>query len=177
MTAIGELTRTVVAVGREPVTDTLDLGNTSIETDGRGFIPTDDRARTAAERVLAVGDVAGEPLLAHKASKEGEVAADVIAGGDAALSSRAIPAAVFTDPEIATVGMTEAEAREAGHDPVSLPMAYAWNPTAVGAKTEETVLVTDDRIEVISETGDVSTRTAAAVGFDAEIPVSDVLLR
>lgn len=64
-----------------------------------------------------------------------------------------------------------------GDDPVSLPMAYAWNPTAVGAKTEETVLVTDDRIEVLSETGDVPTRTAEAVGFDVEIPVSDVLLR
>lgn len=64
-----------------------------------------------------------------------------------------------------------------GDDPISLPMAYAWNPTTVGVKTEETVLVTDDRIEVLSETGDVPTRTAEAVGFDVDIPVADVLLR
>jgi dihydrolipoamide dehydrogenase len=110
--------RLVVAVGRDPVTDTLGLGSTSIETDDRGFIPTDDRTETDTEGIFAIGDVAGEPLLAHKASKEGEVAAEVIAGGDVTLSSRTIPAAVFTDPEIATVGMTEAEAKEAGREPV-----------------------------------------------------------
>jgi dihydrolipoamide dehydrogenase len=126
--------RIVVAVGREPVTDTLGLVNTSIKTDERGFIPTDDQTQTAAERIFAIGDVAGEPLLAHKASKEGEVAADVIAGGDATLSSRAIPAAVFTDPEIATVGMTEAEAKEAGHEPVvgRMPMRASGRALTLG---------------------------------------------
>jgi len=108
----------LVAVGREPVTDTLDLDALGLETDEDGFLPTDDQARTDVDHVFAVGDVAGEPMLAHKAMTEGEVAAEVAAGEHAALDSQAIPAAVFTDPEIGTVGMTEAEAADAGFDPV-----------------------------------------------------------
>ncbi len=108
--------RILVAVGRSPVTDALDLGNAGIETDDGGFIETDDRTRTAVEHIHAVGDVAGEPMLAHAASTEGIVAAEVIAGEPAALDQQAIPAAVFTDPEVATAGLTEAEAEEAGFD-------------------------------------------------------------
>jgi len=110
--------KVLVAVGREPVSDTLDLDAAGIETDDRGFIETDDRARTEIEHIFAVGDVAGEPMLAHKGSTEGEVAAEVIAGEPAALDYQAIPAAVFTEPEIATVGMTEDEANEAGFEAV-----------------------------------------------------------
>ena len=113
-----EAERCLVAVGRAPVTDTLNLGAVDIETDERGFIRTDDQTQTSLGSVLAVGDVAGEPMLAHKAFAEGEVAAEVIAGEPAALDHQAIPAAVFTDPEIGTVGMTESEAAEAGFDPV-----------------------------------------------------------
>lgn len=109
----------LVAVGREPVTETANLAAIDIETDERGFVETDDRCRTSVENVYAVGDVAGEPMLAHKAFREGEVAAEVIAGEPAALDYQAMPAAVFTDPEIATVGMTEAEAEQAGFDPVT----------------------------------------------------------
>ncbi len=116
--------RILVAVGREPVTDTLDLANAGIETTERGFIETDDRTRSAVEHVHAVGDVAGEPMLAHMASHEGIVAAEVIAGEPAALDQQVIPAAVFTDPEIATVGMTETEAEEAGFDPVVGQMPF-----------------------------------------------------
>ncbi|MEF8902006.1 MAG: dihydrolipoyl dehydrogenase [Halovenus sp.] len=126
--------RLVVAIGREPVTDTLSLANADIRTDDRGFIPTDDRTQTDTEGIFAIGDVAGEPLLAHKASKEGEVAAAVIAGEDATVSSQSIPAAVFTDPEVATVGMTEAEARDAGHDPVvgQMPMRASGRALTLG---------------------------------------------
>ncbi|WP_435361799.1 dihydrolipoyl dehydrogenase [Haloarchaeobius sp. DFWS5] len=114
----------VVAVGREPVTDTLELSAAGVEMDENGFVQTDDQTRTSTEGIFAVGDVAGEPLLAHKASREGEVATEVIAGNAATVSTRAVPAAVFTDPEIATVGMTEATAEEAGLNPVvgQLPM-------------------------------------------------------
>ncbi|UPW01831.1 dihydrolipoyl dehydrogenase [Halorussus gelatinilyticus] len=110
--------KVLVAVGREPVTDTLELDNAGVETDEDGFIPTDDRARTNVEHIHAIGDVAGEPMLAHVASKEGQVAAEVIAGEPSALDYQAVPAAVFTDPEIGTVGMTEAEAEEEGFEPV-----------------------------------------------------------
>jgi dihydrolipoamide dehydrogenase len=110
--------KVLVAVGRSPVTDTLELENAGIETDENGFIQTDDRARTNVDHIYAIGDVAGEPMLAHKASKEGQVAAEVIAGEPSALDYQAVPAAVFTDPEIGTVGMTEAEAEEEGFEPV-----------------------------------------------------------
>lgn len=111
--------KTLVAVGRAPVTDTLNLDAIGIETDDGGFIPTDDRARTTENtNMYAVGDVAGEPMLAHKGMKEGHVAAEVIAGEPAALDYPAVPAAVFTDPEIGTVGLTEAEATEEGFEPV-----------------------------------------------------------
>jgi dihydrolipoamide dehydrogenase len=108
----------LVAVGREPVTGTLGLETIDLAPTDAGVLETDDRARTDLAHVFAVGDVAGEPMLAHKASAEGEVAAEVIAGEDASLADRAIPAAVFTDPEIGTVGLTEAGARDAGFDPV-----------------------------------------------------------
>ena len=108
----------LVAVGREPVTDTLNLDAVDLEPDDDGFLATDDRARTDLEGVFAVGDVAGEPMLAHKAMAEGEVAAEIAAGEPAGLDYQAVPAAVFTDPEIGTVGMTEDEAREAGFDPL-----------------------------------------------------------
>ena len=114
----------LVAVGRRPVTDTLALDAVDLDPDDDGFLATDDRARTDLDHVYAVGDVAGEPMLAHKASAEGIVASEAIAGEPAALDHRAIPAAVFTDPEIGTVGLTEAEATEAGYDPVvgEMPM-------------------------------------------------------
>jgi len=108
----------LVAVGRQAVTEDLGPDELGVETDENGFMPTDDQARTEQDHVFAVGDVAGEPMLAHLASKEGEVAAEVIAGEPAALDYQAVPAAVFTDPEIGTVGMTAEEAEEAGFDPV-----------------------------------------------------------
>ena len=116
--------KVLVAVGRQPVTDTLELDAIGLEPDDDGFLAIDDRARTDLDHIYAVGDVAGEPMLAHKASAEGIVAAEAIAGEAAALDHQAIPAAVFTDPEIGTVGMTEAEAAEAGCNPVvgEMPM-------------------------------------------------------
>lgn len=108
----------LVAVGRAPVTDTLNLDAVDLEPNEDGFLETDDQCRTAVEHVFAVGDVAGEPMLAHKAMYEGEVAAEVIDGEPVGLDAQAIPAAVFTDPEIATVGLTEAEAAEAGYEPL-----------------------------------------------------------
>jgi len=108
----------LVAVGRQPVTDTLNLDAISLEPDESGVLETDEQTRTDIDHLFAVGDVAGEPMLAHTASAEGEVAAEVIAGGPAALDARAIPAAVFTDPEIGTVGLTEEEAAEAGFEPL-----------------------------------------------------------
>ncbi|KTG19977.1 dihydrolipoyl dehydrogenase [Haloferax profundi] len=107
--------KVLVAVGRSPVTDTMELENAGIEADERGFFDVDDFRRTDVEHIYAVGDVVADtPMLAHVASKEGIVAAEHIAGEPVAFDSQAVPAAVFTDPEIGTVGMTEDEAEEMG---------------------------------------------------------------
>jgi dihydrolipoamide dehydrogenase len=113
-----ETEKVLVAVGRQPVTDTLNLEAIGLEPNEDGRLETDHEARTDVENVFAIGDVAPGPMLAHKASKEGEVAAEVIAGEPAALDYQAVPAAVFTDPEIGTVGLTEDDAAEQGFDPV-----------------------------------------------------------
>jgi dihydrolipoyl dehydrogenase len=106
----------LVSIGRRPNTETLGLDKVGVKTDERGFVAIDHQLRTSVPHIFAIGDVAGGALLAHKASKEGLVAASVIAGQPEVYDVRAMPAAVFTDPEIATVGMTEEEAKAAGHE-------------------------------------------------------------
>ncbi|MBI4575298.1 MAG: dihydrolipoyl dehydrogenase, partial [Planctomycetes bacterium] len=112
-----EADRVLVAVGVRPNTEALGLAEAGVRTDARGFITVDDQMRTSAPGVFAIGDVAGPPLLAHKASREGLVAAAVAAGRPERYDVRAMPWAVFTDPEIAGVGLTEAEARARGPEP------------------------------------------------------------
>ncbi len=104
----------LVAIGRRPNTDDIGLEKTKIQTDDKGFIIKDKTCRTAEENIFAIGDAAQGPMLAHKASREGKVAAEVIADRDAEMDNRAIPAVVFTDPEIAWSGLTEREAEDQG---------------------------------------------------------------
>lgn len=104
--------RVLVAVGRRPNSGDLGLDRAGVEMDGKGFIKVDERRRTTAERIYAIGDVAGEPMLAHKASYEGKIAVEVIAGEPAVYDARAVPAVVFTDPEVAWCGLTETEAKK-----------------------------------------------------------------
>ncbi len=105
--------RVLVAVGRRPNTEDIGLDKTRIQVDG-GFIQVDAQMRTADPKIYAIGDVVGNPMLAHKAVHEGHVCADVIAGKDVLFERRTIPAVVFTDPEIAWCGITESEAKEQG---------------------------------------------------------------
>jgi dihydrolipoamide dehydrogenase len=109
-----ECDRILVSVGRLPNTGGLGLENTSIEVDDRGFVTIDDGCRTAEEHIYAIGDITPGPMLAHKASREAKVAAEVIAQHHSAFDNRAIPAVVFTDPEIAWAGLTEKEAGDRG---------------------------------------------------------------
>jgi dihydrolipoamide dehydrogenase len=102
--------RVLVAVGRRPNSAIPGLDTTRVQVDGRGFIVTDPQRRTAEPSLFAIGDVAGEPMLAHKASHEARVAVEAVAGHKAVFDPRAIPAVVFTDPEIAWCGLTEAQA-------------------------------------------------------------------
>ncbi len=106
--------RVLVAVGRRPNTDDLGLERAGVRTDDRGFILVDEQRRTSVPHMFAIGDVTPGPMLAHKASREAKVAAEVLAGRPSALDNRAIPAAVFTDPEVAWTGLTEREATAQG---------------------------------------------------------------
>ena len=104
----------LVAVGMKPRSRGLGLEELGVALDERGFVATDGLCQTSVPGVYAIGDVSGPPLLAHKASKEGEVCAEVIAGRRAGKDWTVVPSVVFTDPEIASVGLTEREAEEAG---------------------------------------------------------------
>jgi dihydrolipoamide dehydrogenase len=106
--------RVLVAVGRRPNSNIPGLDTTHVKVDAKGFIETDRQRRTAEPTIFAIGDVAGEPMLAHKASHEARVAVEAIAGHKAVFEPQAIPAVVFTDPEIAWCGMTEAQAQAEG---------------------------------------------------------------
>lgn len=106
----------LVAVGMKPRSRDIGLEEIGVRIDERGFVPTDDQCRTNVPGVYAIGDVSGPPMLAHKASKEGEVAAEVIAGKAAGKDWVTIPGIIFTDPEIAQAGATEAALKAAGRD-------------------------------------------------------------
>ncbi|MEM1305801.1 MAG: NAD(P)/FAD-dependent oxidoreductase, partial [Planctomycetota bacterium] len=106
--------RVLVSIGRRPVSSGFGLENTDVVVNDRGFVETNDRQQTADPHILAIGDVAGDPMLAHKAAYEGKVAAEVLAGEPAAFDAQAIPAVVFTDPEIAWAGLTADEAKQEG---------------------------------------------------------------
>jgi dihydrolipoamide dehydrogenase len=108
--------RVLVAVGRRPNSSIPGLETTKVRVDRNGFIETDAQRRTAEPTIFAIGDVAGEPMLAHKASHEARVPVDAIAGHRVAFEPAAIPAVVFTDPEIAWAGVTEAQAKAEGLD-------------------------------------------------------------
>jgi len=104
--------RVLVAIGRKPNSDNIGLENTGVKLDERGFVQINEQQQTTDERIFAVGDVAGGMMLAHKAMREGKVAAEVIAGIPSAFDVRAIPAVVYTDPQIAWCGLTETEAKK-----------------------------------------------------------------
>jgi dihydrolipoamide dehydrogenase len=106
--------RVLVSVGRVPRFHDLGLENTKIEQDERGFIKVNDKQETADPALLAIGDIAGGVLLAHKASKEARVAVETIVGEPSTSAGVIIPAVVFTDPELAWCGLTESEARAKG---------------------------------------------------------------
>ncbi|CAK0754077.1 lipoamide dehydrogenase [Gammaproteobacteria bacterium] len=113
-TFIGRFDRILVTVGRVPNSDALDVAAAGVRLDERGFIPVDRQQRTNVSHIYAIGDVVGHPMLAHKASHQGRVAAEVIAGHKQAFEVRVIPGVVYTDPEIAWAGLTETEAKQKG---------------------------------------------------------------
>jgi dihydrolipoamide dehydrogenase len=133
--------RVLVAVGRRPNASVPGLDRTRVRLDERGFIVVDKQMRTAEPSIFAIGDVVGEPMLAHKASHEGRVAVEVIAGHKAVFEPLAIPAVVFTDPELAWAGLTEAHAQASGR-----AVAVAKFPWAASGRA-----ITLDRVDGLTK--------------------------
>jgi dihydrolipoamide dehydrogenase len=137
--------RVLVAVGRKPNSQGMGLENTQVQIDGKGFVVTDDQQRTADPKIFAIGDVAGEPMLAHKASHQGKVAVEAMHGEPAVFEPLAIPAVVFTDPEIAWAGLTEAQAKEEGIqiEVAKYPWAASGKAQALGRTEGFTKIIID----------------------------------
>ena len=162
--------RVLVAIGRRPNTRNLGLKNTGVRVDDRGCVVVDAQQRTADRRILAVGDVVGGMMLAHKASYEGKIAADVIAGKPAAFDARAIPAVVYTDPQIAYCGLTETDARRQGKkiDVQRFPWRYSGRAVSMDAAEGITKIITD------SDTGRIL--GVGITGRDGEALISEGVL-
>lgn len=126
-----ETDRVLVTVGRKPNTAGLEIETSGVQPDAGGFIPVNNKCQTSVPGIYAIGDVIGNPMLAHKASKEGEVVAEIIAGHNRAVDYLAMPAVIFTEPEIAVVGLSESEAKEKGYNAASGKFPFAASARAL----------------------------------------------
>jgi dihydrolipoamide dehydrogenase len=147
--------KVLVSVGRKPNSKIPGLEKTRVQVDERGFIRVDEQRRTAEPSIFAIGDVAGEPMLAHKASHEGRTAVEAIAGRKVAFEPRAIPAVVFTDPEIAWCGLTEEQAKAQNRNVKVARFPWAASGRAITLDRPEgvTKLVIDPETESVLGVG------------------------
>src|SRR5579884_1417484 len=147
--------RVLVAVGRRPNSRDIGLEKAGVVLDEKGFIKVDERRRTTVERIYAIGDVAGEPMLAHKATYEGKIAVEVIAGEPAVYDARAVPAVVFTDPEVAWCGLTEAEAQRTNREIKRVRFPWAGSGRAMTLDRTEglTKLIVDPETDRVLGVG------------------------
>ena len=147
--------RVLVSVGRRPNSTGLGLENTQVEIDRKGFVVTDEQQRTADPQILAIGDVSGEPMLAHKATHQGKVAVEALLGEPAAFEPHAIPAVVFTDPEIAWAGLTEDQAKAEGIqiEVAKYPWAASGRAQALGRTEGSTKFLIDPETDRILGVG------------------------
>ncbi|HIJ56576.1 MAG TPA: dihydrolipoyl dehydrogenase [Deltaproteobacteria bacterium] len=162
--------RVLVGIGRQPNSKGLDLGQTKIKVDDRGFIEVDDQQRTADSKIFAVGDVTGGYMLAHKASREGKVAAEVIVGEPSAFDARAIPAVVYTNPQIAWAGITEEQAKKQNLT-ISVrrfPWKFSGRATTMGAPEGLTKIIAEPETNRILGVG--------IVGREAEGLIAEAVL-
>ena len=178
-TSIKKFDQVLVAVGRKPNTKNVGLENTTIIINEQGFIGVDKRQKTNVDNIYAIGDIAGNPMLAHKATHEGKVAAEVICGLPSEFDAKAIPAVIFTDPEIAWVGITEAEAKEKSipYQKGEFPWAASGKSLALGRNEGKTKIIFDPDTKrtigvgiVGPNAGDLISEGALAIemGADAE---------
>ena len=162
--------RVLIAVGRRPNSRDLGLDKVGVEVTERGFIKVDEKRRTTAANIYAVGDVAGEPMLAHKATYEGKIAIEVIAGEPAQYDARAVPAVVFTDPELAWCGLTETEAKKQKREIKRVRFAWQGSGRAMTLDRTEglTKLIVDPQTEQILGVG--------IVGVEAGEMIAEAML-
>ena len=145
----------LVSVGRRPNSEGLGLETTRVEINPAGFVQVDRQLRTAEPSIFAIGDLVGQPMLAHKASHEGRTAVEVIHGGKATFEPAAIPAVVFTDPEVAWCGLTETEAKASGRkvSVARFPWAASGRAMTLGRKDGLTKLILDPQTERVLGVG------------------------
>ena len=143
--------KVLIAVGRKPNSHLLNLKVTDIEIDDKGFIKVDMYQRTTAKNIFAIGDISGNPMLAHKATHEGKVAAEVASGHPSAMDVRAIPSVVYTDPEVAWAGLTETNAKKnkIEYEKGEFPWAASGRAIAIGARQGKTKLLFDPETKQI----------------------------
>lgn len=173
----------LLSIGMKPNTGTLDLQKAGILTDERGFITTDLQGRTNVPTIFAIGDVAGGMLLAHKASYQGRVAAEVIAGQKSAWDARAVPAVVYTDPEIAVAGLSEKECKDQNirFRTVKFPWSASGRAIATGDPVGLTKLIVEEGTDRILGAGIVGKNAGdliseAALGIEMAARASDIAL-
>jgi dihydrolipoamide dehydrogenase len=171
--------RILVAVGRRPNGAQIGAEAAGVAVDERGFIAVDAQLRTNVAHIHAIGDVVGEPMLAHKASHEGKVAAEVIAGHDVSFDARAIPSVAYTDPEVAWMGLTETQAKEDGveYEKAVFPWAASGRALSLGRAEGQTKLLVDPQTRHVLGAGIVGVNAgeliaeavhALEMGADAE---------
>ena len=171
--------RVLVAIGRTPNIDLLNLEKTGVATDESGYVRVDEYQRTSIDTIFAIGDIVGHPMLAHKASHEGKVAAEVAAGKPAVFDASAIPNVVYTDPEVAWAGLTEKEAKEMdiAYKIGAFPWAASGKAAILGASEGKTKILFDSDTQRIlgigivgPGAGDLIAEGALAIemGADAE---------
>ncbi|MGH8973657.1 MAG: dihydrolipoyl dehydrogenase [Acidimicrobiia bacterium] len=167
----------LVAVGRRPNGRAVGADAAGVHVDERGFIPVDKQMRTNVGHVFAIGDVVGQPMLAHKATHEGHVAAEVAAGRSSFFDARVIPSVAYTDPEVAWVGTTETEARAAGvkYGKAVFPWAASGRSLSIGRDEGLTKLLFDETTERVigcgivgPSAGDLISEVALAIELGAD---------
>ena len=147
--------KVLVSIGRRPNGQIPGIDKTKVQVDAKGFIGVDAQRRTAEPTLYAIGDVAGEPMLAHKATYEAKIAVEAIAGHKVAYEPRAIPAVVFTDPELAWCGLTEQEAKRDNipHEVAKFPWGASGRATSIGRTDGLTKIIFDPKTERVLGVG------------------------
>ncbi len=158
--------RVLVAVGRRPNGSGIGVEAAGLSVDPRGFLIVDRQMRTAQPHIFAIGDIVGQPMLAHKATHEGKVAAEVIAGEKRAFDARVIPSVAYTDPEVAWVGLTESEAKAKGieYQKGSFPWAASGRSLAQGRDEGFTKLLFDPQTHRVLGGGIVGSSAGELIG-------------